>query len=85
MLWINDSNADNDEIQAGVDAANGYFDRIGWRPSLVRRVAMDDESPEQDRARDIWSEAEAIAFTAAFRAWSAWPEAACLVWYEPAI
>jgi hypothetical protein len=78
-LWINDSGASTTEIQAGVRAAEAYFDRIGWRPGIVYRAMLDDESPHQHVAQDYWSEAETEAFRAAFAGWARWPEAATLV------
>lgn len=79
-LWINDSGATTAEIEAGVHAAARVFENLGWRASLVHRVMLDDEHPQQEAAREMWSEAESAAFRAAFSGWARWPEAAILVW-----
>lgn len=79
-LWIEDSGASTAEIEAGVQAASRYFDRIGWRPGIVYRVMLDDAHAQQERAREFWSEAETVAFQSAFAGWARWPESAVLVW-----
>ena len=87
-LWINDSGASTAEIEAGVAAAEDFFENVGCSPlqcamkvrELSYRKEGDDWHVEQEYLADYWREAENAAFAAAFEGWAEYPPGAVMVW-----
>jgi len=84
-LWIHDSGASTAEIKAGIAAAEARMKRFKHDPAFIALVLRDETAGPGDaqRAREVWADAERVAFEAAFKGWARWPEGASLVWERP--
>lgn len=81
-LWIADSDASDDRIQAGVSEALAVLNRSGVTAQAAHDAMMamleGEDSFDRDAA-DAWESAETAAFRVAFAGRERWPEAAMLV------